>query len=182
VPELVLLLVFQIVMSAGAWAALGWWFVRPWLETKPARTALSILLVPQLFRHVGVSLMVPEIVDPTFPQAMARQTAIGDTATALLAWAALVSLRRDWRHARAIVWAFNLFGFTDMVHNLVSGIRLEVADDLGAAWFGIAFVVPLMFVVHVLIFVFLLRTRAGAPAAGAVRGRLLAPPHPGGPS
>jgi tellurite resistance protein TehA-like permease len=148
-------------MSLAAYAAAGWWFIRPWLQAKPLRTALAILLIPQLFRHVGVSLLVPEIVDPTFPEAMARQTAIGDTAAALLAWAALVSLRVGWRHAIAAVWTFNLVGLTDMVLNLIHGIRLQVADDLGAAWFGIAFIVPLMLVVHGLIFVFLLGTRRG---------------------
>jgi hypothetical protein len=156
------LLVLQFVLSLAAYAAAGWWFIGPWLRTKPLQTALAILLVPQLFRHVGVSLLVPEIVDPTFPQAMARQTAIGDTVTALLAWVALVSLRVGWRHAMAAVWVFNLVGLTDMIVNLINGIRLQVADDLGAAWFGIAFVVPLMLVVHVLIFVFLLKPRGSA--------------------
>jgi len=162
VPQTVLLLVLQFVLSLAAYAAVGWWFIRPWLQAKPVRTALSILLIPQLFRHVGVSLLVPEIVDPTFPEAMARQTAIGDTAAALLAWVALISIRAGWRHAMAAVWTFNLLGLTDMVLNLMNGIRLQVADDLGAAWFGIAFVVPLMLVVHGLIFVFLLGARSGS--------------------
>ena len=161
-PQTIPLLVLQFVLSLAAYAAIGWWFIRPWLRTKPLRTALSILLIPQLFRHVGVSLLVPEIVDPTFPEAMARQTAIGDTVAALLAWGALVAIRVGWRHAIGAVWTFNLVGLTDMVINLINGIRLQVADDLGAAWFGIAFVVPLMLVVHVLIFVFLLGAREGA--------------------
>jgi hypothetical protein len=161
-PRTTPLLLFQFILSLAGYAAVGWWFIRPWLQTKPIETALSILLVPQLFRHVGVSLLVPEIVDPTFPEAMARQTAIGDTATALLAWTALVAIRVGWRHARAAVWTFNVFGLTDMIVNLVNGIRLQVADDLGAAWFGIAFVVPLMLAVHGLIFFFLLRARGAA--------------------
>jgi len=161
-PDATPLLVFQVVFSLAAYAAVGWWFIRPWLRAKPVRAALAILLIPQLFRHVGVSLLVPEIVDPSFPQAMARQTAIGDTVATLLAWAALVSLRVGWRHAIAAVWIFNLVGLTDMVLNLTNGIRLQVANDLGAAWFGIAFVVPLMLVVHFLIFAFLFSAREGA--------------------
>jgi hypothetical protein len=160
VAELVPLLVLQFVLSLAAYAGVGWWFILPWLRAKPVRTALSILLVPQLFRHVGISLLVTEIVDPSFPETMARQTAIGDTIAALLAWVALISIRVGWRHAVAAVWVFNLVGLTDMILNLINGIRLQVADDLGAAWFGIAFVVPLMLVVHAMIFVFLLRARA----------------------
>jgi hypothetical protein len=162
VPESTPLLVLQFAFSLAAYAAVGWWFIRPWLRAKSVRSALAILLIPQLFRHVGISLLVPEIVDPTFPQEMARQTAIGDTLAALLAWVALISLRAGWRHAIAAVWVFNLVGVTDMILNLINGIRLQVADDLGAAWFGIAFVVPLMLVVHILIFVFLLAPREGS--------------------
>jgi hypothetical protein len=117
-------------------------------------------LLPQLFRHVGISLLVPEIVDPTFPAEMARQTATGDTIAALLAWAALIALRTGWSRALVVVWVFNLWGLTDMLLNLTNGIRFQVAPHLGSAWFGIAFVVPLMLVVHLLIFSFLLRERA----------------------
>lgn len=162
-PQLTQLLVFQFVASLAAYLAIGWWFVRPWLEAKPKLTALSILLLPQLFRHVGITLLVPEVVDPSFPAEMARQTAIGDTLAALLAWTALVALRLGWRYALPVVWVFNLLGITDMILNLLNGVRLEVAQHLGAAWFGIAFVVPAMLVVHILIFVFLLRGQVRAP-------------------
>jgi hypothetical protein len=158
-PQITLLLVFQFVASLAAYAAIGWWFIRPWLETKPKITALSILLLPQLFRHVGITLLVSEVVDPSFPAAMARQTAIGDTLAALLAWVALVALRSGWRAALPAVWLFNVVGITDMILNLVNGARLQVAEHLGAAWFGIAFVVPAMLVVHFLIFAFLLRSQ-----------------------
>jgi hypothetical protein len=84
-PDATPLLVFQVALSLAGYAAVGGWFISPWLRAKPVRTALSILLIPHLFRHVGVSLLVPEIVDPTFPEAMARQTAIGDTVATLLA-------------------------------------------------------------------------------------------------
>jgi hypothetical protein len=162
--QLTQLLVFQFVASLAAYLAIAWWFVRPWLEAKPKLTALSILLLPQLFRHVGITLLVPEVVDPTFPAAMARQTAIGDTLAALLAWIALVALRMGWRYALPVVWVFNLVGITDMILNLLNGVRLGVAEHLGAAWFGIAFVVPGMLVVHILIFVFLSSGRHGIHA------------------
>jgi len=93
---------------------------------------------------------------------VARQTAIGDTLAALLAWSALIALRAGWRYALLLVWLFNLVGLTDMVLNLLNGVRFQVAEHLGAAWFGIAFVVPAMLVVHLLIFAFLLHDRKRA--------------------
>jgi tellurite resistance protein TehA-like permease len=153
------LLLLQFAASLAGYVAVGWWFIRPWLQGKPARAALSILLLPQLFRHVGVTLLSEEVVDPTLPEAFARQTAAGDTLAALLAWGALIALRAGWRHALAAVWIFNVVGLTDMLVNLAHGARLQTADHLGAAWFGVAFVVPAMLVVHSLIFAFLLRAR-----------------------
>ena len=44
-----------------------------------------------------------------------------------------------------------------MLLNLGRGMRLQVASQLGAAWFGPAFIVPAMLVIHILIFVFLVR-------------------------
>ena len=150
------------MLSLAGYAAIGAWFIWPWLRAKPRHTALSILLLPQLFRHVGVTLLVREVVDPTLPEAFARQTAIGDTIAVALAWFALVALRARWRFAIAAVWLFNVVGLADMLFNLFNAARLGAAEHLGAAWYGPAFVVPAMLVVHTLIFVSLLRGEEGA--------------------
>lgn len=156
------LLAFQFALSLLAWTTLGFLVVRPWLQTKPRRTALSVLLFPQTFRFVGVTLLAPGVVQPGLPEAFARPTAIGDSLATLLAWLALIALRADWRFAIAAVWLFNLVGLADMLLNLSRGVRLQVASQLGAAWFVPTFVVPAMLVVHVLVFVFLLRGRERA--------------------
>lgn len=153
------LLVVQFSLSLAAYAAIGGWFAWPWLRARPRRTALSILLLPQLFRHVGLGLLVPELVEPGFPEAFARQTAIGDTVVVVLAWAALVSLRLRWRFAVAVVWTFNVVGLADLLLNLANAARLGAAEHLGAAWYAPAFVVPAMLVVHCLVFAVLLRGR-----------------------
>lgn len=151
------LLALQFTLSLFAYAALGFWFVLPWLLTKPRAEALAILVFPQTFRFIGVTLLVPGVVGTGLPEAFARPTAIGDLITTALAWLSLIALRRRWRLAIPAVWIFNLDGATDLLLNLGRGIRLQVASQLGAAWFGPAFVVPAMVVIHVLIFVFLVR-------------------------
>ena len=156
------LLALQFALSLASYAALGFWYVLPWLRTKPQATALAILVFPQTFRFIGVTLLVPGVVEPGLPDAFARSTAIGDTLTTLLAWLALIALRAGWRLAIPAVWLFNLVGLGDLLLNLSRGIRLQVASQLGAAWFGPAFVVPGMLVIHVLVFVVLAGRRAGA--------------------
>ena len=156
------LLALQFTLSLLGYAALGHWFVRPWLQTKPRATALAILVVPQTFRFIGVTLLVPGVVGPGLPEAFARHTAIGDIIITVLAWLALIALRAGWRFAIPAVWLFNLVGLGDLLLNLGHGVRLQVASQLGAAWFGPAFIVPGMLVIHVLVFVFLVRSKAGA--------------------
>src|SRR5207249_6735234 len=99
---------------------------------------------------------------PGLPEAFARYTAIGDMVITVLAWLALIALRAGWRFAIPAVWLFNLVGLGDLLLNLGHGVRLQVASQLGAAWFGPAFIVPGMLVIHVLVFVFLVRSKAGA--------------------
>src|SRR5438128_448486 len=93
------LLALQFTLSLLGYAALGFWFVRPWLQTKPRATALAILVVPQTFRFIGVTLLVPGVVGPGLPEAFARHTAIGDIIITVLAWLSLISLRAGWRFA-----------------------------------------------------------------------------------
>jgi hypothetical protein len=81
----------------------------------------------------------------------------GDGITAALAAASLIALHRAWRHAIALVWLFNIFGLLDMLHNGYNAARLGIAPRLGVIAFVVAFVVPGMFVAHVLVFRQLLR-------------------------
>ena len=118
------LLVLQFTLSLAAYAAIGGWFVWPWLQRAPRRTALSILLLPQLFRHVGVTLMVPGVIDPGLPMDFAHQTAIGDIMAVGLAWVALVSLRVGRPFAITAVWSFNIIGLADLLFNLATAARL----------------------------------------------------------
>src|SRR5262245_38500615 len=129
------LLALQFSLSLLAYGVLARWYVRPWLASKPRATALSILIFPQTFRFIGVTLLVPGVVEPGLPEVFARSTAIGDTLTTLLAWLSLFALRAGWRYALPIVWLFNGVGLTDLLLNLVRGIRFQVAAQLGAAWF-----------------------------------------------
>jgi hypothetical protein len=161
------LLALQFTLSLLAYAALGFWFIRPWLKTKPRASALSIVLFPQTFRFIGITLLVPGVVEPGLPEAFARPTAIGDTVTTVLAWLSLITLRAGWRFAIPAVWLFNLVGLGDLLLNLSRGVRLQVASQLGAAWFGPAFIVPGMLVSHVLVFVLLVQDRRTPPDIGS---------------
>lgn len=108
------LLALQFLLSLAAYAAIGGWFVLPRLQRKPLRTAIMILVLPQLFRHVGVNLLVNQVVNPGLPVEFAHQTAIGDAIVVALAWFTLISLRGGWRFSITAAWLFNIIGLADL--------------------------------------------------------------------
>ena len=160
--ELLPLFVLQVVLSFAAWGAIGAWLVAPYVLTLPKQRALFVLLIPQLFRHIGITLLVPGVVASEMPRSFAVPTAIGDTATQVLTLVALACLYRGWRHAVPLVWIVNTFGMGDLILNVERAAQTGAIDYLQSAWVVPTFVVPLMVVSHVLVFWVLLRHRSDA--------------------
>ena len=85
------LFLVQFVWFLVVWGAIGLIFVNPMLRGSSPNRALSVLVAPQLFRVLGVGLLVPNL-SPQMPQSFAIATAVGDCLTAFLALASLVAL------------------------------------------------------------------------------------------
>jgi hypothetical protein len=151
------LLVGQMATSLIGWSLMFAWVVWPALARLSRRDALLPLVIVQCFRHIGATMLAPGVAAATIPPEFAVPTAIGDTITVALALSAAVALRRRWKAAIALVWAMNVVGAVDMLHNAFNAARFEAAPHLGSQWFVVAVGVPMMAVVHVGIFVLLLR-------------------------
>ena len=52
------ILVLQFTLSLVACALIARLIAGPWLARQPLHRALMILLTPQLFRHIGLGLLV----------------------------------------------------------------------------------------------------------------------------
>ena len=158
------ILPLQFLLSLLAYSLVYWWFVGPWLRSRPLSEALMILVLPHTFRHLGVNLLVPGLVDPGMPESFALKTALGDLLTVALAVCALFALRFRWNRCIAVVWIFNMVGCADLLLNLYRAVTLGVAPQLGAAWYVPAFVVPGMLVAHIALFEMLItRARTESP-------------------
>jgi hypothetical protein len=158
------LFLVQFVWFLIVWSAIGLIFVNPRLRGATPDRALSVWVVPQLFRVLGLGLLVPNL-SPNMPQSFAVATAAGDGLTAVLALASLVALHRQWVAARPVVWACNVIGSCDLVIGLTHAARIEAAQFLGAQWFVPAVLVPLMIVSHVMVFRILLAQGRRVPGA-----------------
>ena len=145
------LFVFQFLWFLTVWAVLALLFVAPKLRSYATDDALSICIAPQLFRVLGVGLLVPNLA-PGMPWSFALPTALGDSATALLALISVVALRNRWQRARKVAWACNLVGAADLVIALPHAAITGTAQFLTAQWYVPALGVPLMIVSHVMSF------------------------------
>ena len=70
-PTVIFLL--QFAMSLFVFALIAAWYVAPWLARLSAAAALSILLLPHAFRHIGMSFMVPNLNNGGLPPGICNQ-------------------------------------------------------------------------------------------------------------
>jgi hypothetical protein len=158
------LFLIQFVWFLVVWGTIAHVFVRPMLQGVSPHRALSVWLAPQLFRVLGVGLLVPALA-PQMPPSFAVTTAVGDGVTGVLALAALVALERKWAKARGLVWVCNVVGSCDLVVAMTQAAQIEAARYLAGQWYVPALMVPLMIVSHVMVFRTLLARGRQAPGA-----------------
>jgi len=124
----------------------------------PLHTAVRPILHLHLFRYIGLVFIVPGVVGPNLEAAFAVPAAYGDVVAMALAWVAL--MMGASRYSRIAIWAFSVWGFSDLsfaFYQGTIGVGIDPAS-LGAAWFIPTVAVPLLLWTHVLVFAMLLRT------------------------
>jgi hypothetical protein len=157
-----------IAFSFIAWGLVTAWYIWPRLPRQPLADALRPLILLHCFRFVGLAFLVPGVVSPDLPAAFARPAACGDLIAAVLALLALAALPR--RLGLAVSWVFNLWGTTDLLYAFYQGNRVGLEPgQLGAAYFIVTILVPLLFITHGLVFRLLLRGEAGAASRDSRR-------------
>jgi hypothetical protein len=150
--------VLQFLWFLLAWSVIATLLVAPAIARLAHDDALAVVMTPQLFRVLGVGLLVPNLA-PEMPLAFAVPTAVGDATTAVLALLAVVALRRRWPSAHAIAWACNLVGVADLAIAVPHAARVQAARFLFAQWYVPALGLPLMIVSHTLALRMLARGR-----------------------
>jgi hypothetical protein len=117
-----------------------------------------------------LAFLVPGVVSADLPGAFARPAAYGDLTTAILALLALATLGTST--GTVLTWAFSTIGTADLLFAFYQGNRTSLANTpglLGAAYFIVIGLVPLLLITHGLAFRMLLRTEAVVASPGKVR-------------
>lgn len=153
--------VTEIVGSLVVFSLVAAWYAVPWLARLSPRDALTPLLVLHVTRTLGLTMLVPAVVDPNLPREFAVPAAYGDLAAATLALAAIAVLRARLGIALLVVWIFSVVGIADLVNAFIEGIRLDITNfKLGATWFIFTVLVPALLVTHFMIVTRLIRARS----------------------
>jgi hypothetical protein len=135
------------------------WYIWPSIKNRAAKDALPPLLLYACLRVNGLMFLMPGLVSPELPKSFAIPTAYGDLTAAVLALVALACVRLENRAATAMLWLFNTVGLLDLIYANISTFRDHVDPTyLGVSYYLAAINVPAMVVVHVMIFVYLIRT------------------------
>lgn len=143
----------QILTSAVVFGIFAGWYVWPSLTKFSRNTALIPLLSVHVFRYVGMTLLVTDMVDPKLPRDFIFSAAYGDLFEAALALASIFALRGNWRFSIPLVWMTNTWGFLDLLNGLRSVLQLNVPSfDLATFWYIYTFYAPLVLVSHLMIF------------------------------
>lgn len=148
----------QLFTAYAVWLVLSIFILVPKLNQLPKKTVLILLVIPQMFRYIGVSVAAsPVVTSKEIPIELAQHIAIGDWVTAVCAITAFIFLRVHSRLAIASVWALNLVGFADQIMTMTRATKAGLANYMDAAWYIPTVILPLMTTSHILIFYFLLK-------------------------
>jgi hypothetical protein len=152
------LFVLQFLWFLLAWSLLAHYVLWPGSARLAPDARLSVWVAPEMFRVLGVGLLVPHL-SPGMPAEFAFSTAAGDSLTAILAASAFVGLRRGWGAARGLAWACTLVGSLDLLIAFPHAAAAGAISHMAAQWYVPVFAGPPLVVAHVACFVLLIRGR-----------------------
>jgi hypothetical protein len=133
-------------------------YIWPAIADRDPKTALTPLLLYGCLRVNGLMFLMPGLVSSDLPQAFAVPVAYGDLTAVVLGLLALAVLRSGLPAAKGGVWLFNVEGAADLVYANIATFTAHVNPaSLGVSYYLAVINVPLMLVVHVMIFVYLVK-------------------------
>jgi hypothetical protein len=146
------------LLAFGLLAAFIW---RDYLTSQPSGKADALLLAPHAFRHLGLLVLVPEVVGaPVTKTAFAAMLAYGDAVVAPLALVAMWLWLSGRKMAKGFTWLFSIVASLDLVNAIYGALTLPVYDfGIGAFWIVLTCVVPLLIVTQVMIFIRLAKAK-----------------------
>ena len=150
----------QFSFSLVLFSLVAKWYISPFLNALPTPAALVPLFLVHALRYLPSSAFAPGQIDARVPMRAMEAIAYGDLASALLAIMAALFLYYRWRGAIAVAWIVNIAMRLDWINaGYVAASNELVTYPMGGNWYIINYYVPVIGVIHLMIFARLLRGR-----------------------
>jgi hypothetical protein len=147
----------QFTFSVVLFALVAQWYIWPRLRRMPIAAALVPLFLVHALRYLPSSAFAPGQVSAAVPMEAMAAIAYGDLASAILALLAALFLHYEWRAGIGIAWIVNIVTSIDWVYaGFVAASNQLVTYPMGGNWYIINYYVPVIGVIHVMIFARLL--------------------------
>jgi hypothetical protein len=157
----------HLVLGYVAWLLCFGVYIWPRLKAMDHFEAQRAIATLHSFRFFGLVFILPGVVSPNLPASFAGFAAYWDFATGVLAMLALLTVRIRplfW----ALVVAFNLVGFVDVILDYYHAVQVDLpakAGELGATYAIPIIYVPLLMITHIVAFYLLARPQLKAARA-----------------
>lgn len=132
---------FTLAMVLIAWVTRT--YLWPRLTELKVTDALALSLLPGATRFMGLVFLV-DVVTPSMPGGFGWPAAIGDTAAALLALAAIMACKAGSPMGRSLAWLYVIAGGLELLVAFGLGFLHALWDHLGGAWTYIVFAFPMV--------------------------------------
>ena len=148
----------QFTLSLVLAALVARWYVVPVLYRLPVGTALVPLFLVHALRYLPSSAFAPGQVGASVPMDAMARIISGDLVSAILALVAALFLRYGWSGAIGVAWLVNTVTSVDWLYGgYIAASNHLVEHPLGGNWYIVNYYVPVIGVVHLMIFARLLR-------------------------
>ena len=151
----------QFTCSAVLFALVARWYISPAVNRLPVRSALVPLFLVHALRYLPSSAFAPGQIDAHVPMSAMSAIAYGDLASAVLAMIAAVVLHYGVSGAIAVAWVVNVVTALDWLYaGFVAASNQLVTYPMGGNWYIINYYVPVIGIIHIMIFARLLQAPA----------------------
>jgi hypothetical protein len=159
-----LLFGLQFTLSLVIFSMVAKWYIAPALDKLTIHQTLVPLFLVHALRYLPSSAFAPGQVDAKLPMDAMAGIAYGDLGSAILALIAVVFLRYRWGGAVSVAWLVNTVTSLDWLYaGFLAASSQLVTYGMGGNWYIINYYVPVIGVIHVMIFARLVKERRAQP-------------------
>ena len=157
----------QFTFSLIIFSLVAKWYVAPALNELSQYKALVPLFLVHTLRYLPSTAFAPGQIGSDVPMDPMSRIAYGDLFSAILALVAVIFLRYGWSGALAVAWVVNIVASLDWLYaSFLAASNQLVTHALGGNWYIVHYYVPVIGVIHVMIFVRLLKGDSSLRSTG----------------